>query len=71
MTFFLQVPLIPGQKLCTKCRKYITQTRAPSPVWVSSSSTTSGEESACESVTKEIEFVNVLDSYIVNEIEYI
>ena len=57
---FIQVPLIPGQKLCTGCRKCITQTRAPSIVLVPSS-TTPGEESACESKTEEIDFVNVDD----------
>ena len=58
---FIQVPLIPGQKLCTGCRKIITQTRAPSSVLVHSSSTTSGEESVCEPETEEIDFVNIDD----------
>ena len=58
---FIQVPLIPGKKLCTGCRKHITQTRAPSPVLVPSSSTTSSEESACEPETEEIDFVNIND----------
>ena len=58
---FIQVPLIPGQKLCTGCRKHTTQTRAPSFVSLPSSSTTSGEESVCEPETEEIYFVNIDD----------